>query len=81
MSMLLCIFFYFLLSSSVQTYVDELKAITKNKIVFTSVQYLERLKGIPLQMMTIKTLLKYHKELVGKIIILVVYIHDKVHME
>ena len=65
----------------VQTYVDELKAITKNKIVFTSVQYLERLKGIPLQMMTIKTLLKYHKELVGKIIILVVYIHDKVHME
>ena len=81
MSMLLCIFFYFLLSSSVQTYVDELKAITKNKIVFTSVQYLERLKGIPLQMETIKTLLKYHKELVGKIIILVVYIHDKVHME
>ena len=79
--MLLCIFFYFLLSSSVQTYVDELKAITKNKIVFTSVQYLERLKGIPLQMETIKTLLKYHKELVGKIIILVVYIHDKVHME
>lgn len=82
MSMLLCIFFfYFLLSFSVQTYIDELKAITKNKIVFTSVQYLERLKGIPLQMETIKTLLKYHKELVGKIIILVVYIHEIVHME
>lgn len=74
-------FLNFLLSFSVQTYIDELKAITKNKIVFTSVQYLERLKGIPLQMETIKTLLKYHKELVGKIIILVVYIHEIVHME
>ncbi|KAK8795543.1 hypothetical protein WA158_000200 [Blastocystis sp. Blastoise] len=55
----------------VHEYMTSLRDVAKGRIVFSSVQYLERLKGIPLQMETIKNLLKLHPELTTKIVVFV----------